>query len=220
MKKLKTLALCIYCLFYFQHTKAQSNVATLLVTGDETNNYVTVLVPYQYGIETKKDTIRLVAGKMHTYKVPLTKPLPVVLEYGKNGQSSIWLKPGGSLKITLHNNVPQFAGNLAPYAQYYASDREFWKKIDAEYYKRNPQYQKEADLHTDKYFAIQDSTFIDRINFLKSYFKQVNNKDIATRITNSFDIKRHRLNIEAPNTLRTPISFVRCSAINLSLIHI
>ena len=33
-----------------------------------------------------------------------------------------------------------------------------------------------------------------------------------TSTTNSFDNKRHRLNTDAPNTLRTPISLVRCSA--------
>src|SRR5688572_22368623 len=40
------------------------------------------------------------------------------------------------------------------------------------------------------------------------------NNETATRAINSFDNKPHKLNSDAPNTFLTPISFVRCSAIN------
>ena len=37
-------------------------------------------------------------------------------------------------------------------------------------------------------------------------------RDMITKTANSFDNKPHTLNTVAPNTLRTPISFVLCSA--------
>ena len=38
--------------------------------------------------------------------------------------------------------------------------------------------------------------------------------DMVTSFTKSFDNNCHKLNTVAPNTLRTPISLMRCSAIN------
>ena len=38
------------------------------------------------------------------------------------------------------------------------------------------------------------------------------NKEINTSNTNSFDSNRHKLNTDAPSTLRTLISLIRCSA--------
>ena len=38
--------------------------------------------------------------------------------------------------------------------------------------------------------------------------------EMNTSVTKSFDNNFQRLNTDAPNTLRTPISLVRCSAIN------
>ena len=38
--------------------------------------------------------------------------------------------------------------------------------------------------------------------------------EIITSNANSFESIRHKLYVDAPNTLRTPISFLRCSATN------
>ncbi|MGY3211124.1 TlpA family protein disulfide reductase [Mucilaginibacter sp. HD30] len=177
MKNFKSIAymLSICCIIYFPKVNAQATSATLFITSDGSNPQLLVAVPDKYGISTVTDTVKLNSAEKLKYIVKIKAPQSVYLRYGKS-TVQLWAVPGNSLNIDLKAK-PEFSGDAAVFANYYADDRDFWRKIAAEYNKRNPDFERESKLFSGKYFLVQDSITNDRVNFLKIYFSKINHAE-------------------------------------------
>jgi thiol-disulfide isomerase/thioredoxin len=175
MKNFKSITymLCICCTIYFPKVNAQSTNTTLFIATNGSNPQLLIAVPDEYGISTVTDTVKLNGAQNFKYTVRIKTPQNVHLRYGKS-TIQLWAVPGSPLNIDLKDK-PEFSGAAAVFANYYVDDRNFWRRIGAEYQKRNPDFEREANLHGDKYFLIQDSITNDRVSFLRAYFSKVNN---------------------------------------------
>lgn len=99
----------------------------------------------------------------------ITYPLSVFLTIGKE-YYQIWAEPNSDLSISFTKDTAIFSGQSKIFADYYLKSKDFWTKTYYDYTKRNPVLSGRPS--SSKYFKVQDSITLDRIQFLDRFFSK------------------------------------------------
>jgi|WetSurMetagenome_2_1015567.scaffolds.fasta_scaffold91296_2 thiol-disulfide isomerase/thioredoxin len=99
----------------------------------------------------------------------ITDPLSVFLTIGKE-YYQICAEPNSDLSISFTKDTTIFTGQGRTFADYYLKSMDYWTKTYANYAKRNPVLSGRPS--GSKYFKVQDSITLDRIQFLDRFFSK------------------------------------------------
>jgi thiol-disulfide isomerase/thioredoxin len=99
----------------------------------------------------------------------IPNPLSIYLTIGKK-YYQIWAEPNSDLRVYFTKDTTIFSGKGQKFANYYLESKAYWTKTYADYEKINPVLSGRPS--GSKYFKVQDSITLDRIQFLDKYFSK------------------------------------------------